>query len=94
MKIDKVINLKFKTFFKDLLNAFPGGVVRVPQTSHRIDMKPQTLDVIIIQILKSTARECIKLKLKVNTSQLVTLRAYWGVDIPTFFHVLRYVYII
>jgi len=73
----------------DILNAFPGGVVRVPQSSHRINMQPKSLDVTITQILKSTAEECIKLKLRTNTSNLVTLRAYWGVDIHTFFHVLR-----
>ena len=73
--------------FQDLLNAFPGGVVRVPQTSHRINMEQQTLDVVVTKIF--AAKESIRLRLKVNSSQLVTLRAYWGVDVSTFFHVLR-----
>ena len=69
------------------MNAFPGGVVRVPQTSHRINVEQQTLDVVVTRIF--AAKENIRLKLKVNASQLVTLRAYWGVDVSTFFHVLR-----
>jgi len=72
----------------DLLNAFPGGIVRVPQTSHRINMERQSLDV-IFQILETT-KNTLRMKLKVFPSnQSVTLRAYWGVDISTFHHVLR-----
>ncbi len=72
----------------DLLNAFPGGVVRVPQTCHRIKMETQSLEV-GFEISETTDQK-ISLRLKASEERnIVTLRAYWGVEIERFYHVLR-----
>ena len=50
-------------------------------------MEPQTLEVIVTQICVD--EDYVKVKLRVSASKTVTLRAYWGIDISAFFHVLR-----
>lgn len=79
-----------RVFSLDLLNAFPGGVVRVTQTSHKINMQAQNLDA-SLEIVKTVDEKQLKINLKFLKNDIVgvDLRAYWGVDIPVFHHVLR-----
>ena len=69
----------------DLLNAFPGGVVRVHHSVSRLNMEAKSMQV-TLQLKKQDDNV---ITFQVNSAAKVTLRAYWGVDIQIFHHVLR-----
>ena len=74
----------------DLLNGFPGGVVRVAGSNHvpRINMESQNLEW-TVKVIKFE-EQCLKLQFTLTDPvEKLILRAYWGVNISAFHHVLR-----
>ena len=75
----------------DMLNAFPGGVVRVQQHHQvsKLNMEAKSVPLPLKLLKTDTSIGTNALKLQVMNREKVTLRSYWGVDIQIFHHVLR-----
>ena len=79
-----------RLFSLDLLNGFPGGVVRVTGSNHipRINMERKNLNW-TVKVMKHEDRR-LQLEFKLSeTVEILIFRAYWGVNINAFYHVLR-----